>query len=67
MKNSKAFEDFILFVLDFKMNKIPSYNSVTRLKRNQSIESIQSVVVDKPNESTLKQSTAKIKKSGKFG
>jgi hypothetical protein len=58
----------VLFVLDFKTHKISSYSSSTKLRRIASIESIQSLLVDKPGNSLLKNSNsnARIKPTKRF-
>ena len=56
------------YVLDFKTGKLPSYSSVTKLQRISSIESIQSLMMDKANESgirSLSSNESKIKNKSK--
>jgi len=52
------FAKFIRFVIAFKQNKLPPYNPISRLKRVESIESCQSLLLDKPD-SPFKHPTSK--------
>lgn len=54
---SGNFQKFVLFVLDFKTGKIPSYRSVCKLKRVGSIESILSFTLDKPDKPDKQESS----------